>query len=48
MLLPNQNHRIPEKTLQVARATFPEGNTLMMLRDEMGPIFEDERFSAQS
>jgi transposase len=45
MLVPNQSHGIPEETLQVARAAFPKGNALMMLRDEMGPFFEDEGFS---
>jgi transposase len=44
MLVPNRSHDIPEETVQTARAAFPKGNLLLTLRDELGPIFEDEAF----
>lgn len=45
MLVPGRGHEIPEETIQVARAAFPKGNRLMMLRDALGPIFWDEAFA---
>ena len=36
---------IPEDTAQVARAAFPRGSSLLSLRDELGPIFDDRRFT---
>jgi transposase len=36
---------IPVHTAEVARAAFPKGNPYMTLRDELGPIFEDEQFA---
>lgn len=36
---------VPELTAQVARATFPKGNVYLQLRDELGTIYEDERFA---
>ncbi len=35
---------IPELTMSVAQAAFPNGNQSMTMRDEMGPIYEDELF----
>ena len=35
---------IPELTMSVAQAAFPNGNQYMTMRDEMGPIYEDELF----
>lgn len=45
MLTPNPNTEIPELTQQVAHAAFPKGSTYMTMRDELGPIFEDEAFA---
>lgn len=44
MLKPEQTTHIPEMTRIVARAAFPKGNLFLTLRDELGPIFEDEAF----
>ena len=35
---------VPEHTVRVARAAFPKGNPYLRLRDEMGPIFQDDDF----
>lgn len=36
---------IPANTARVARAIFPEGDTLCLkMRDELGPIFTDEQY----
>ena len=35
---------IPEETIRVARAAFPKGNPYMRLRDEMGVLYQDQRF----
>ncbi len=37
---------VPAETARVARASFPRGNTYMLLRDELGVIFADEDFAA--
>lgn len=44
MLVPNDDRSIPELTAETARAAFPSGNVFMKIRDELGPIFEDEQF----
>lgn len=44
MLAPNYNHEIPEMTAEVAKAAFPKGNVVMKIRDELGPLFEDDEF----
>jgi transposase len=36
---------VPELTERVARASFPKGNLAMRLRDELGLVYDDERFS---
>ncbi len=36
---------IPEETVQVARAAFPNGNEYITLRDELGPLFSDDDFA---
>lgn len=36
---------VPEDTERVARAAFPKGNVYMTLRDEFGPVYEDEEFA---
>lgn len=36
---------VPEETARIARAAFPQGNIYIRLRDELGPIYEDEAFT---
>jgi transposase len=36
---------IPEETVRVARAAFPDGATAMRVRDELGTIYQDEAFA---
>jgi transposase len=45
MLRPERNHEIPELTRFVAKEALPNGNIFMTMRDELGPIFEDEDFA---
>lgn len=44
MLKPEENAGIPEMTKIVTQAAFPKGNIFLTMRDELGPIFEDEAF----
>jgi transposase len=37
---------VPAETARVARAAFPAGNVYMRIRDELGTLFDDERFAA--
>ena len=37
---------IPEGTARVARIAFPKGNPYMRLRDELGPIYDNEQFAS--
>jgi transposase len=37
---------IPEETVQLAHAIYPDGNRLMQLRDHFGMLFESHQFSA--
>jgi transposase len=37
---------IPAETAEVARAAFPKGNAYMLMRDKLGPLFEDADFAA--
>ncbi len=45
MLRPESNE-VPELTRLVAKAALPDGNIFIKMRDELGPIFEDEEFTA--
>src|SRR5262244_1354631 len=36
---------IPEQTARVAHAAFPKGNPYLMLRDQLGTIFQDDNFA---
>jgi len=40
LLKPNSPPIIPEDTARVARAAFPKGTPYLMLRDELGVIFQ--------
>ena len=44
MLNPQPSYEIPEETQRVARAAFPKGNAYMLLRDELGILYEDAAF----
>jgi transposase len=44
-LKPRQIDPIPDQTMRVARAAFPKGNLYLTLRDQLGPIFQDQDFS---
>ncbi|MCP4544397.1 MAG: IS1182 family transposase [Chloroflexi bacterium] len=44
-LHPRNFSTVPEETAQVARKVFPKGNPYLMLRDQLGVIYEDERFA---
>jgi transposase len=37
--------KVLDVTARVARAAFPHGSVLLSLRNELGPVFEDERFA---
>ena len=44
MLKPESILEIPEETKTVAKEAFPKGNKYLKLRDEIGPIFNDDNF----
>lgn len=44
MLKPQVNPLIPADTARVAYAAFPRGNRYIVLRDELGTIFQDKMF----
>jgi transposase len=44
-LRPTDPEPIPAETARVARAAFPKGTAVMHLRDELGPIYEDDAFA---
>ena len=35
---------VPAQTEAVARAAFPRGNAYLLLRDRLGPLFDDAAF----
>jgi transposase len=43
-LKPQAIEPIPKETTQVARAAFPNGNTYMKMRDELGTFYADPQF----
>lgn len=43
---PQNTGSVPADTAQVARKAFPKGNVYMTMRDEMGLLYQDERFAA--
>lgn len=45
-LKPSRVPPIPAETARVARAAYPKGNLIMRLRDALGPIYDDEQFTA--
>ena len=44
-LQPSDPLPIPADTVRVARAAFPKGTALMRVRDELGSIYDDQRFT---
>ena len=36
---------VPEATAAVSRATFPNGNVYLQLRDELGTVYDDTLFT---
>jgi transposase len=36
---------IPQETVRLANAVFPEGSTFMKMRDELGTLYQDEMFA---
>jgi transposase len=36
---------IPEDTVRVAKAAFPKGNLFMRMRDELGPLYQNQDFA---
>jgi len=45
-LQPRPWPEVPALTAQFARAAFPKGSLAMRLRDVLGPVYTDERFTA--
>jgi len=45
-LKPEPMSPIPQETVRLAKAVFPEGSTFMKMRDELGTLFQDEMFAA--
>ena len=45
-LKPSLIKPVPELTARIAHAAFPNGNPYLMLRDELGTLYEDEDFAA--
>jgi hypothetical protein len=45
-LKPHPIQSVPEETARVAQAAFPHGTPYLMFRDALGPIFQDEDFTA--
>lgn len=43
---PRSRVQIPEQTVRVARAAFPNGSVAMSARDHLGEVFTDEQFTA--
>jgi hypothetical protein len=45
-LRPEAHYPIPEETQRVARAAFPKGNLCLHLVDVLGPLYQDQQFTA--
>ena len=45
-LKPHPIQSVPEETARVAQAAFPHGTPYLTFRDALGPIFQDEDFTA--
>lgn len=45
-LKPEPMSPIPQETVRLAKAVFPEGSPFIKMRDELGTLFQDEMFAA--
>ena len=45
-LRPQPIGSIPEQTTHIAHAAFPKGHPYLTFRDALGPVFQDENFTA--
>ena len=45
-MYPQEIGSIAAETMRVARAAYPKGSLAMLLRDEVGGLYQDEQFSA--
>ena len=43
--LPQSVPPVPDDTARIARAAFPRGNPYLLLRDRLGPVFDDAGFA---
>jgi transposase len=43
--LPQPVPPVPDDTARIARAAFPRGNPYLLLRDRLGPVFDDTGFA---
>jgi len=43
--LPQPVPPVPDDTARIARAAFPRGNPYLLLRDRLGPVFDDAGFA---
>lgn len=43
-LQPRAIAEIPQATIRVAKAAFPNGNLYMQMRDQLGTIYQDTEF----
>src|ERR1051325_9806903 len=43
--LPQPVPPVPDDTARIARAAFPRGNPYVLLRDRLGPVFDDAGFA---
>src|SRR5215204_6024281 len=43
--LPQPVPPVPDDTARIARAAFPRGNPSLLLRDRLGPVFDDAGFA---
>ena len=46
-LKPTPIEPVPEQTARIARAAFPNGNSYLTLRDELGTLYRNEDFSGR-
>jgi hypothetical protein len=44
-LKPQEIEPIPKETVRIVSGAFPDGNTMMKMRDELGVFFADEQFT---
>jgi transposase len=44
-LKPHPVDLVPEETMRIAQAAFPQGNLYLRIRDELGEFYADEQFT---